>query len=279
MHADAGPDVQGDEVGGGVHRLGPGARRPAAGEGLDLLTDPAEEQRAARAPRGVVVARARPRPTRSRARAGARVEAVDVERGGRAASSGSRPSVPRSAPGPRSVGELDRVEHRHELVVLPHRVVAHRSRPAAARRTRRRRPRPAAPTRTAARGARAARCRPRPPGAVRTAVSRCRSPSARRTSSPTPRSTAACTMCSGPCSGRRCRSKVSARHRHGDERARPRKQSGVGWTHAASGAPAPRTGPRGFEAGGPDAAGHNVRQTVANLRQSDAVDTDRGQLA
>ena len=90
--------------------------------GLHVLADPAEEQRAARAAGRVVLPRAHLRPPGLPSVAHRGVEAVHVERG---RAHGIR--VPAGAGVARHpVGELDRVEHRHELVVLPHRVVRHR---------------------------------------------------------------------------------------------------------------------------------------------------------
>ena len=171
---------------------------------------------------------ATPRPTTSRARA------AQPRRGGARRARGAA-RHPHSRPGrvsrAHSVGELDRVEHRDELVVLPHRVLGHPAGRAPHDETvgvhlDRKLPGDTEAPRWERRVLR----RPGGPGAamLRTAGSRRGSPSASGTSSPTPRSTVACTVCSGPCSGRRCRSNASARQRHGEERARPRKRSGVG---------------------------------------------------
>ncbi len=123
VHAHAGADVQGDEVARGVDEVRPlGPQGGAADGGLHVLADPAEEQRAARAAWRVVLPRAHLRPPGLPSVAHRGVEAVHVERG---RAHGIR--VPAGAGVARHpVGELDRVEHRHELVVLPHRVVRHR---------------------------------------------------------------------------------------------------------------------------------------------------------
>ena len=205
MHAHPGRDVEGDEEGRGVVEAAAGSRSTSGRSRRRARPRPTRWPDRAAATRRGGARRAPPvgrHPTRARGpgRAAHRRRA----RPGRA----SPPTGSPARPGPRSW-----------------------SWPAAARRTRR----SSTSTGTSqANGSSRMPCRSVPtslhPARMRAAGSWCRCPPASRTSSPTPRSTVACAVCSGPCTGRRCRSKTTVRHRHGDERARPRKRSGVGWS-------------------------------------------------
>ena len=269
VHAHAGLHVEGDEVRRGVLRSG-AARRRSRGPpqpASSSVADPPEEQRAARAARVVVRARRHLRPPRLVAPAGSSLSRRTTSSAGGRTASGS-PARTRVGAARRRPARPGRASRRTGSPATSGRrpstacAAAARRSPSASTSTgqlpRHTAPGPTVPPRRIPATSRTTRCRTAsPPRAPR--------PRARRTSQPDAAlHDAPSTTWSGPCSGRRCSSNESVRQRHGDERARPRNVSGVGWRTPTSAAP---TAPA---ASAPDFAGRSGRTADAGRHRAAA---------
>ena len=222
-----------------------------------------EEQRAARAPRRVLLAGRDLGPPGVATVPHRRVEAVHVERGGRVGiHAGTRTGTGTGVGRPATrdaVGELDRVEHRHPLVVPPDRVLARRGG----------RPPHHEPVRVDLDGQLPGERQLEdavPPGADLAPPG---ADARGRVTVPLPVGEPHLqpdTALHGGVHGVLRPVHRPALQVEGERAPAPRRRAseaaeavGGGLEHAASGAPASAPGPRGFEAGGPDAAGSGRR--------------------